>query len=68
MSGDTRWQPVVMVLDRRLECECGALAVFVNGKVKDDKYNALENVDVWCQDCWQKAIDEGNYNNTKKAD
>lgn len=68
MSGETRWQPVVMVLDRRLECKCGALAVFVNGKVKDGKYNALEDVDIWCQDCWQKAIDEENYNNTKKAD
>jgi len=53
---DVRWQPVVMVVDRRVECQCGSLAVFVTGKVSDssDEYNSLEDVDVWCQDCFTR--------------
>ncbi len=56
-----KWQPVVVVLAdaRRLECECGTLAVFVvldevigdDGK-KDFDYTA------WCQECFAKAQEE----------
>ncbi len=55
-----RWQPVVLVMNRRLECKCGALAIFVTGKLIDDEYNILEEVDVWCQDCFTKAQEEDN--------
>lgn len=62
MSDDVlKWQPVVMILEdgKRLECECGALAVFVSGRLVDDgKYNQLESIDVWCQPCWTKALQE----------
>lgn len=62
MSEDVlKWQPVVMILEggRRLECECGALAVFVSGKhLEGGKYNQLDNIDVWCQSCWTKAVQE----------
>lgn len=50
-----KWQPVMLVVNRRLECKCGTLAVFVSGKVADGEYNSLEEVDVWCQDCFTKA-------------
>ena len=52
----SRWQPVVMVLDDRLECECGNLAVFINGKVvhEKDDWNCLSDVGAYCQSCWQK--------------
>jgi hypothetical protein len=56
-----KWQPVVMILEgnQRLECECGALAVFISGKHPEDgKYNQLDDVDVWCQSCWTKAVQE----------
>ncbi|GAC1468808.1 MAG: hypothetical protein PVS3B3_35250 [Ktedonobacteraceae bacterium] len=55
-----RWQPVTLVLNARLECKCGSLAVFVTGKVSgaSDEYNTLNNVDVWCQDCFTKAQEE----------
>lgn len=59
-----RWQPVMMVLDKRLECKCGALAVFVSGKLEsqdedeEEKYNVLNDVDVWCQACFEKAQEE----------
>jgi hypothetical protein len=54
-----KWQPVMIVTNKRLECACGSLAIFVTGKVPlplrhDDEYNSLEDVDVWCQDCFQK--------------
>ncbi len=53
-----RWQPVLMRIDRRLECECGALAVVVTGTVSGVHYNALDDVDVWCQACFEKAQEE----------
>lgn len=54
-----KWQPVMLVLNRRLECECGALAIFVVGRLRPDgKYNDLEDVDVWCQACYSKAQKE----------
>lgn len=53
-----RWQPVIMVLDRRLECDCGALAVFVNGEVAEDENDCLNDVGVYCQDCWQKELED----------
>jgi hypothetical protein len=54
-----KWQPVMLVLEKRMECDCGALAIFVtldytvgeDGK-RDYKYNA------WCQHCFKKAQDE----------
>lgn len=62
MSGElTKWQPVMLVMARRLECHCGALAVFVvldmtedNDGHKDFEYGA------YCQDCWQKDTEEEN--------
>jgi hypothetical protein len=54
-----KWQPVVLILQgQRLECHCGALAVFITGKVSEDDYNCMDNVDVWCQDCFDKARKE----------
>lgn len=57
---EQRWQPVVMVVNRRLECKCGALAIFVTGKLSEENedYNILEDVDVWCQSCFEKAQEE----------
>ncbi len=57
MEEVSRWQPVVMVVNRRLECKCGSLAVFVSGQIseKSEEYNILEDVDVWCQACFVKA-------------
>jgi hypothetical protein len=57
-EGNSRWQPVLVVLrgGGRLECQCGALAVVVIGTLNDEKqYNQLEQVDHWCQDCYLKA-------------
>jgi len=50
----------MLVVSRRVECKCGALAIFVTGKLTDnpDEYAVLEDVDVWCQECWQKEQEE----------
>ncbi len=60
MEGQSKWQPVMLVVSRRVECKCGALAIFVTGKLTDnpDEYAVLEDVDVWCQECWQKEQEE----------
>ena len=50
-----KWQPVLLMLDRRLECHCGALAILITGKVAEDEYNSMNSVDVWCQTCFDKA-------------
>jgi hypothetical protein len=57
---ESRWQPVVLIVNKRLECKCGALATFVSGKIatNPDDYNVLNDVDVWCQDCFEKAQEE----------
>lgn len=59
-QNEIKWQPVMMVINRRLECKCGALAIFVTGKINDTgEYNVLNEVDVWCQQCFVQSI-EGN--------
>jgi hypothetical protein len=51
-----KWQPVMLIANRRLECKCGALAIFVTGTLEDDDvYTDLTQVDVWCQSCFEKA-------------
>ena len=54
----SKWQPVMLVINRRLECACGALAIFVTGRIDTDEYNTLDEVDVWCQGCFKKAQEE----------
>lgn len=53
----TKWQPVVVVTNKRLECECGALAVFVTG-IQGDEHNVMEEVGVYCQPCFQRMQEE----------
>lgn len=55
-----KWQPVMLIAKRRVECECGVLAIFISleqveraeGKPADVIYSA------WCQSCWAKAQEE----------
>lgn len=54
-----KWQPVMIVTNKRIECLCGALAIFVTGKSPDnDEYSSLDEADAWCQDCFQKHQEE----------
>lgn len=51
-----KWQPVTLILKgSRLECECGAAAIFVTGRVAQKQYNVLEEANAWCQDCFAEA-------------
>lgn len=63
-----RWQPVVVIVRGRLECRCGALAVFVTGAVRQEQYNALEEVDCWCQACFEQAQDMGYFDGGTESD
>lgn len=59
-ASQAKWQPVILILQgQRLECHCGALAVFITGKVSDKEYNSIDGVDVWCQECFDKAQKKG---------
>jgi hypothetical protein len=60
VSEDTlKWQPVMIVSNKRLECLCGALAIFVTGKApENNEYNSLIETDAWCQSCFQKHQEE----------
>lgn len=53
-----RWQPVLLVINQRLECQCGALAVIVTGHIAQQPYNVMTSVDVWCQSCFEKTTQE----------
>lgn len=49
----TKWQPVMLVATRRVECACGALAVFV--LLEDGEDGADDwTYSPYCQDCWQR--------------
>lgn len=62
MEGETCapvWQPVMLITPRRVECACGAKAIFVllEGDLERPDYTG------WCQDCWareQEAIEHGD--------
>lgn len=50
-----KWQPVVMIVNKRLECQCGNLGIFIIGTIpENNQYNQLEEVDIYCQDCYIK--------------
>jgi hypothetical protein len=56
---EARWQPVVLMLNRRMDCSCGALATIVTGTIPDDQGDiVLRDADSWCQDCFNKASQE----------
>ena len=56
-ESDAKWQPVMIYLrgGGRLECECGALAVIVIGKLSPKANDEFGGVDYWCQACYVKA-------------
>jgi hypothetical protein len=57
-----KWQPVMLVLDKRLNCSCGAAAVFIIGSVIDSEEFSIEESQCFCQSCftkWQKDNDWG---------
>ena len=51
-----KWQPVMLVADRRIECRCGALAIFiVLNRENEDASDATRSdwgYTAWCQACW----------------
>jgi len=57
---DVKWQPIMLIVNHRIECDCGALAIFVilneEERDEDGKYNW--NYTAWCQSCWKKAQEE----------
>lgn len=60
-----KYQPILLILEKgeRLECGCGALAIIVTGKLQTHPnrvYNILNGVDVWCQECYEKAEVDGD--------
>lgn len=60
MEANSKWQPVLLILDlgTRLECACGALATIVTGTVAHDEESYLTESHVWCQDCFLAAQEE----------
>lgn len=58
-EGQAKWQPVMMILHGvgRLECGCGAMAIFITATVSDESKETKEfdTFEGWCQDCFKKA-------------
>lgn len=52
-----KWQPVMLVTQGRIECDCGALAVFV---ILDGAPNRIEewNYSAWCQQCFEREQEQ----------
>jgi hypothetical protein len=58
-EGNSRWQPMVLMLrgGGRLECDhCGVLAVIIIGTLTPG--GSLVGVDHYCQQCYLKARQE----------
>ena len=56
-----KWQPVMVVADRRIECACGALAIFIVLNCEDDAPDARADwgYTAWCQACWAHEQEGG---------
>lgn len=58
-----KWQPMLVITNQRINCQCGNMAVIISGRQVDgDGYNVLEDVDCWCQDCFIKQQEEETSN------
>ena len=59
MEEQRKWQPIMLIVERRVECECGVLAVFL---ILDEKQSEDEKQKFGytscCQDCFEKAMEE----------
>lgn len=51
-----KWQPIMLITEKRFECKCGAMAIFVqlwspdvDDAEEDWRYKA------YCQDCFERA-------------
>lgn len=53
-----KWQPVMLVKQGRLECSCGALAIFVCLDESEDGEETLLDYTAYCQDCFSRAQQE----------
>lgn len=53
---EAKWQPVMLVKQDRLECSCGALAIFVCLE-EDTLLTGEKTFDytAWCQECFARA-------------
>jgi len=50
------WQPLMLITPERLECRCGARAVFLLTAIDADG-NICDGM-AYCQPCFQRAQDE----------
>ncbi len=50
-----KWQPVMLITDKRVECKCGALAIFV---ILEEDEESDRHYTTWCQSCFQRAQEE----------
>ena len=56
-----KWQPVILIVEKRLECVCGNLAIFVvidNYEKREGEEKEDMDYTAWCQDCWEHAQEE----------
>lgn len=52
----SKWQPVLLLNEKRVECECGALAVVVSLDYEDVPPGAAYKA--WCQPCFIRLSEE----------
>ena len=55
-----KWQPVMLVADHRIECACGALAIFIVLNEDDSDVTHTDwGYTAWCQTCWANEQESG---------
>lgn len=51
-----KWQPIMLIVSPdRVECTCGAMAIFIVGDKSQDGDKTLVNVEYYCQECFRQA-------------
>ncbi len=57
---EAKWQPMVVVVTdgKRLECSCGAAAVFMTLRRPDPTSDTRLEVSLWCQPCYEQEHNE----------
>lgn len=56
-----KWQPVMLITEKRFECVCGALAIFVQLWLPDEELEEDKqdwDYKAYCQSCFERAQEE----------
>ena len=60
MTQENKWQPLMVIAPHRLECKCGAIAIFavLDSEIPNEDEGPQFGMACWCQSCFKQAQEE----------